>query len=316
LLHGGHDHNHLTTSLVMKPTSGRLGRIASKQTSTTSNNWEASFSYENGVRGRVLMCGRPGTVVSMGTGPRYEHGGQQDHLIVHRSAEPDQEEVFLAVHEAHRGQPAVASIEQLGFEGEGSSATGLRITLTDGAVDFLIHTLDEGPTFPEHRVIDADIRMSGRVAHVRTRGDRVEWLYLVQGGQLVVGTERLSAPSGDHSYRGSVRGVERREAGAESNSFVVDRDLPADGSLNGKSLHVTWGNGWTWVYRIERVVGNRIIVSDEPGFDYDGGAIDSQYFPIQEFLGLESFPGPVSFFIAGIAFRDQAGRVFETGRGR
>jgi hypothetical protein len=113
-----------------------------------------------------------------------------------------------------------------------------------------------------------------------------------------------------------VRSVERREAGAANNLFVVDQDLSDDGSLAGKSLHVTWGNGWTWVYRIERVVGNRILVSDEPGFDYDGGAIDSQYFPIQEFLGLESIPGPVSFSIPGTALRDQAGRVFETGRER
>jgi hypothetical protein len=141
-------------------------------------------------------------------------------------------------------------------------------------------------------------------------------MYLVQGGELAVGTERLSAPSGGYSSRGLVRRVERREAGAENNLFVVDQDLASDGSLRGKSLHVTWGNGWNWVYRIERVVGNRIIVSDEPGFNYDGGVIDSQYFPIQEFLGLESIPGPVSFHIAGTALRDQAGRVFETGRER
>jgi hypothetical protein len=56
------------------------------------------------------------------------------------------------------------------------------------------------------------------------------------------------------------------------------------------------------------------VVSDEPGFDYDGGNVDSQYFPIQEFLGLEYFPGPVSFFIAGTALRDQTGSILETGR--
>ena len=314
LLHGGHDRNILTTSLAMKPVSRRLGRIVSKQASTTSGSWEASFNYENGVKSRVLMSGRPGTVISMGTGPRYEYGGKQDHLVVHRSAEPDQEEIFLAVHEAHKGVTVVTSIEELKFEGEGNSATGLRITLSDGAVDFLVHTLDEGPSFPEHRVVDTDIRVSGRVAHVRTRGGRVEWMYLVQGGELVVGAERLSTPSGDYSFRGSVRRVERREAGANANLFVVDRDLPADGSLSGKSIHVTWGNGWNWVYRIESTIGNRIVVSDEPGFDYDGGNVDSQYFPIQEFLGLESFPGPVSFFIAGTALRDQTGSIFETGR--
>jgi len=316
LLHGGHDRNSLSTNLVMKPASGRLGQIALEKASTTSDGWEASFSYENGVQGRVLMCGQPGTVVSAGSAPRYEYGGEQDHLVVHRSAEPDREEVFLAVHETHRGVPAVASIEELKFEGEGNSATGLRITLADGAVDYLVHTLDEGPDFPEYRVIGSEIRMSGRVAHIRTRGSRVEWMYLVQGGHLEVGKERLSTPSGDYSYRGLVRRVERREAGAKNNLFVVDRDLSDAGSLSGKSLHVTWGNGWTWVYRIERVVGNRILVSDEPGFDYDGGAIDSQYFPIQEFLGLESIPGPVSFSIPGTALRDQAGRVFETGRER
>ena len=51
----------------------------------------------------------------------------------------------------------MTSIEELKFEGEGNSATGLRIALSDGAVDFLVHTLDEGPSFPEYRVVDTDI---------------------------------------------------------------------------------------------------------------------------------------------------------------
>jgi hypothetical protein len=258
------------------------------------------------------MTGRPDTTVFEGTGPRYEHGGEQDHLVVRRSADPNEEETFLAVHETHRGTGSVKAIEWLGFEGDPGTAVGLRVMLADGAEDIVVHTLDEGPKFPEHRVAGRDVRVRGRFAHIRMRGGAVEWMYLVQGSELGVGEASLSAEPGEYSHRGSVNRVERRESGDAENAFVVDRSLPSDGSLSGKTLLVKWGNGWVWAYRIERVEGSRIVTADEPGFELRGGTVSSQYFPIEEFLGLESFPGPVSFLIAGSALRDRRGHLLDT----
>ena len=54
------------------------------------------------------------------------------------------------------------------------------------------------------------------------------------------------------------------------------------------------------------------MTSEEPGFELKGGRVSAQYFPIEEYLGLESFPGPVSFLIAGSALRDRKGHVLDT----
>ncbi len=113
--------------------------------------------------------------------------------------------------------------------------------------------------------------------------------------------EELSANIPQVELQGTVKRVERRESGSPRNAFVVDRDLPDSGRLVGQSFHVTWGNGWVWVYRIEAIVGKHVFVSDEPGINYSGNTIDMQYFPIQEYLGGVGFPGPVRFNIPNVS---------------
>ena len=304
LLHGGHDVNTLSVDLPMSSVSGNLGKINFKKSADTSDGWEATFDYDNGVVGQLLMAGGTGTTVFEGTAPRYQYGGSQDHLVVRRTAAATEEEVFLAVHETHTGTPAVTSVEKLTFEGNPGTATGMRVTLFNGAQDYIIHTLDEGPDYPVHRVTGTDLTVRGRFAHIRIKNGEVMWMSLSQGAELHMGGNSLVSESGDYSFRGTVMSVERRESGFNENAFVVDQPLPDTAALDGKTIILTWGNGWKWGYRIERLDGNRIITTEEPGFEYDianGPGIDSQYFPLQEHLGLESFPGPITYVIAGSA---------------
>ena len=301
LLHGGHARNELTTTLSMAPSLERLGRIALTREITTSEPWTARFAYPDGTYGSVSMIGVPGTTVAMGDGPRYEFGGTQPHLVVRRAAERTNEEVFFAVHEAYRDSPEITSIESLEFESGDRSTVGLRIALRNGAVDYVVHALESRP----HTTMDPHskrvINTNGRVTHIRTRGEAVEWMFLVEGARIRFGAQELVASSAPGVLKGAVTRVERREAGAERDAFVVDRDFPDSKSLVGRSLHVTWGNGWVWVYRIEEIVGNRIAVSGEPGFDYAGDTVDMQYFPVQEYLGQAGFPGPVGFHIPNVS---------------
>ena len=135
------------------------------------------------------------------------------------------------------------------------------------------------------------------------------WCYLAifnPGGYLSYGSLSLNSKDGDFSYRGTITKVNRREAGSGENSFVSSITLPIDGSLNNKTLIIEWGNGWTWGYKIKEIIGNRIITGKESGFDYDGDGIYMQYFPVPEYFGSESFPGPITFKIAGSAVKSAA----------
>lgn len=236
-----------------------------------------------------------------------------DHLVVRRKTSADTEDVFLAAHETFTASPNLTAVDALTFESNAGSAVGMRVSLADGTVDYIIQTLDDGPTYPSYVVSGVDLEVAGRFAHVRIKDDQVVWMYLVQGSKLRFGHETLEAGGADYSQRGAVTGVERKESGAAENAFVVDTPLPGnDDRWVGKTVLVRYGNGWTWPYRIERVDGPRIVISDEPGFELDSKGVDRQYFPLQENLGLDRFEGPVTFVVAGSALRDEAGNIAST----
>ncbi len=311
MLHGGHGLNRLVTSEATRPAVGQLGHLRFKKQAITSASWEARFEY-SGISSRLLMAARPATTIFEAIGPRYEYGGLQDHLVVRRKTDAGREEIFWAVHEIVDEKPTVLSVEEVELEGDPGSAVAAHVRLVDGAEDFIIHTLDEGPDYPTHEIAGQSIRMRGRFAHIRMRGEAIEWLFLAQGSMLQVGDELLSSDATEYSRRGRVVGVERRESGHAENAFIADVDLPTGRSFEGTTLFVQWGNGWSWPYRVDHIEGRRIVISEEPGFEMREGNVTSQYFPLEEFLGLESFPGPVSFVLSGIAIRNQAGEEFVT----
>lgn len=321
-LHGGHTPYTLSTNLEMEPVAGALGTgggayegITELEMAETADTWEAVLDYGS-VRNRIVMAGAAGTAVYRGRGQtsppwdqpnRYE---KQDYLVVRRDAEPAETVDYLAVHEVYAERPKIRAIEKLSFEGDpGGTAVGIAVHLEDGTTDYVIHTLDDQAPYPEYRVQGVDgLAVRGRFAHVRVKDGQVQWLKLLQGGELRYGDRVMRAATGDYSHRGQVLRVHRKERGAAENSFEVDVALPEDGSLSGKALIVEWGNGWTWGYTIERVEGTRILVAEEPGFDYDGGgSVSMRYFPVGE------YPGPVRFLIPGSAYMDASGTVTATG---
>jgi MYXO-CTERM domain-containing protein len=308
LLHGGHSPNALTIAAATTPTTGSLGLIDFVAELVTDEGWEASFDHE-GTIGRVLMTGAAGTRVIAGTGPRYEYGGQQDHLVVRRAANAGDEQVFAAVHEVHQGDPRVAGVARLSFAADDGAAVGLRIELGSGVTDYLIYSTEEDVL---HEVAGLDLSARGRFVHLRVDGGEVRWALLVHGRELLFGDVELTAGTSDFTHRGAITAVERREAGAAEDAFVVDQALPEGQALVGKTLLATAGNGWTWPYRIERIDGSRVITTDEPGFEVDGAGMDRMYFPLQEHLGLERIAGPVRFVVPGTALRDIDGSIRTT----
>ncbi|HPG41414.1 MAG TPA: Ig-like domain-containing protein [bacterium] len=312
-IHGGHvtlwEPVHppysANTNLAMSSTSGTFGKMNFTQRATTGNNWYGEFNY-NGVINRFIMCGKANTTVYRGTGPQSVKDATtpHDYFVARRTASTSTDENFLVVHETYTSAPHIQSIEQLTFTGDVGTAIGVKITLDNGIVDYVIHTLDDGPSYPARQVSGVDnLVIKGRFGHIRVTNNVVTWMKLVQGASLSYGTRMIQSTKGDYAYRGSVTDVNRKEGGDSENSFVVNTSLPSNGDLVGQTLIVTWGNGWKWGYKIKNVIGNRVITEEDPGFNLNGSTVDMKYFPTGQYAG------PVTFIIPGTAVMDENGLI-------
>ncbi len=321
-VHGGHDPYELSTSLQHQGVKGAIGGgswydtyfwdgVQQLQQTQTDSGWMATMKYGDAVQEDIHMVGAPQTTVTMGTAqsvaPYPENVYvERDHLLVERSGTRSTTISFLAVHEVHEGRPRVQSVTQLDFEGDAGSAVGVQIQLEGGFIDYVVHTLDEHPPHPEHRVAGVDLAMQGRFAHVRTRNGQVIWMKLLQGNRLVFGDRVITPTHGDFSHRGSITSVRHAERGDVANAFETATVLPPGEQLAGKAVIVQWGNGWTWGYTIDRIDGRWMIVREEPGFDVEQGEVKMRYFPHG------TYPGPVTFTIPGSAYMDSTGDIVAT----
>jgi hypothetical protein len=77
-------------------------------------------------------------------------------------------------------------------------------------------------------------------------------------------------------YTGTLTGVQREGGFA----FVVDKALP-----DVPYVRVEFGKARSIVYPVKAVEGNRLLLADDPGFEYDGGKAKFVYFPQEDFEG-------------------------------
>ncbi len=311
VLHGGHDPYTFSTPHSMNQTSETFGAISLLRKSLSGNSWSGEFNYGD-VREKVHLAGAQGTTFFMGKALSSTIPSRvQDYLVVRRNSTRLKDETFMAVHEAYSSSPStppfVEAITPLTFQGAGATAVGLQITLRGGIVDYVVHNFDAAPPYVEQKVSGvSNFSVKGRFAHVRVKNGAVQWMKLFQGEQLSFGSKGMRAVQGDYSYRGVVSRVLRKERGEQENAFEVNANLPVDGSLTGKTIIVTWGNGWKWGYTVKEVRGRQILVDEEPGFDYNGSLVAMRYFPVG------NYPGPVTFLISGNASLSSTGVVVGT----
>jgi len=306
-IHGGHTPYRMSTNLSMNSTTEKFGEISIHKKKVTNSNWYGVINYSD-VKHRFIMCGEPNTTVLTGEALKsVKEGGLQDYIIARRSRSSNTDENFLVVHETYNNSPHILSVEKLTIDDNTGSAAGIKIKLDNGITDYIVHTLDEGPNFPEHIIFGKEqFALKGKYAHIRVLNDKIKWLYLLQGQKIEFGSQKISSKRSEFSYRGLVTGVNRIEEGQSDNSFIVDTSLPAEGLLDGKTLIITWANGWKWGYKIKQITGNKIIIEDEAGFNYDGKTINMHYFPV----GV--YNGPISFIIPGTAIFNANGELVST----
>jgi hypothetical protein len=150
--------------------------------------------------------------------------------------------------------------------------------------------------------------------HIAEMNGKPEWMYLLEGGSITKGKINLSASNSDFSHRGKISDIKRMEKGDKCDGFVTNQDLPADGSLNGRTLLLTLGDGRTEGYTIkktERAGSETLIhVNEEPGIEIrDNGRLAKLvYFP------WHGVRGDVNFLISGSVYRDRDGKIETTAK--
>lgn len=152
-----------------------------------------------------------------------------NYAIVRREG-ADLESTYASILQPHAGKNPVQKIERLAAEQITGSPVGLRIGVTGGRVDYVLSALDSG-SYHTFRLHHDQAELRGRFA----------FCSFEQGAlthALLTGTSHFAARDATidverASYWGTVEEVDY-----ENCRIVVNRELPADGSLVGTGIYI------------------------------------------------------------------------------
>ena len=314
VIHGDADHNQTAEcSVPLKACDGNMAaynqsagipaakyydHITRLHTGQTDTTWNVTFSYRDAspVRLKTTMLGRPGTTLIIGRAPSVRRAGERDAdvekyhmpIVLARRQGRNLSSRFVAVHEPCAGNPLITGVRRIEVTSEAPSVIALEVQLGE-RTDTIISTTDCAPFKTVRLPGPQDIVFKGRLGVVSEINGKVQWLYLADGERLAKGDAMVRA-RGAHS--GDITGAERPRPGATS-FFRTRAALPTDGSLNGKTVVVTRGNGLTHAYaiaRIERKGNNTLIhINGDHGLDIAGDTTRLAYFPHTETTGPNRF---------------------------
>ncbi len=168
------------------------------------------------------------------------------YLLAHR-AEENLSSSFAGIIEPYSETPAIASVQRLAVSGapEEAQAVAVKVTLADGAVDYLVSSADDqalvsaegGPTF------------CGGIGWLRVRDGQVERAALSRGARLELGAFSLSLPAA--GYTGHVA---RMDKDMEGKGYIsVDCPLPGGDTLRGQQIIIDNDRQRNAVYTIQGV---------------------------------------------------------------
>ena len=279
--------------------------IADLKTARTDDPWDVTFTLDDGSAAlKTFFLPQPGTEIICGEAPAMRRNGTAPFVAVRQS---DGESLFAAVHHPYKGAPLVQKVELVPLDPSDASAIAIRVTLPD-RTDTI--TATTGEHAESVRTRDGKIELRGRFAHIAEGVDN--WAYLIDGDRLITPEKEIT---GRTSHTGAIHKTHRIEAGDATDAFVTQADLPADGSLNDRTLMVDEGGQLVQAFRVRTVEtknGETLIHShDEPGMTVTPGLVKLEYFPNW------GISGEARFRIAGSALlrADGAGRWTLAGSG-
>ena len=152
---------------------------------------------------------------------------------------------FVSIIEPYLDNRNVVSCRRLEVDGPDSDGIAVEMRLADGRVDYVLLA---GSADHEYRTANG-LRWQGVFAYVRAREGQVVEARLVRGTSLVCDDVQLRLPAA--AYHGNVVDFHRQMK--KENLIYVDADLPADGSLDGREIHIQTTNERNGTYTIRRV---------------------------------------------------------------
>lgn len=197
--------------------------------------------------------------------------------LIHRRVGKDLSSVFVNVLEPFGEAPFLRSVDRLDIDSDGLA---LKITGKD-FTDYLVHSRDG------RRIALGDIVLDGRIGFVRVRDGGVERMTLVGGTLLKKGGVSLA---GEGIFDGAILGVLRKETGSDVNGLVVDGGVPEGDGLEGLTVLVRDGAGFTLGLQLTEVIEREgrtvLVLDDDPGFEMKpDGSSRHVYFPHRSWSG-------------------------------
>jgi hypothetical protein len=153
--------------------------------------------------------------------------------LVFRRGE-DLRSTFVSVIEPYLEKRNVLGCERLEVSGEDGGGVAVKVELPDGRVDYIVFAAGEGTEYKAGQ----GLVWNCAFGFVRTQMGRAAEMRMVRGTVLGWRGAVMEAPVA--AYKGTVAGVEIGPTG--ENLILVDCELPLDGSLRGKELHVSTRN--------------------------------------------------------------------------
>ncbi len=279
MLHSNLDFPH-TAEFSLPIENSREGTlhkyINSLKSTATDRDWTVTFTLDDGSAAlKTFFLPQAGTEIISGDAPAMRRTGTAPFIAVRQS---DGESLFAAVHHPYKDVPLVHNVELIPLQPPGDGAVAIRITLPD-RVDTVISTADETAE-TLRKTSDGKIEIRGRFAHVAQGSAENRWAYLIHGDRLKTAETEINGPV---SHSGVIHKTDRIEAGDASDAFITSAGLPADGSLNGRTLMVDLEGLLVQSFQIKRVESQDgrtwIHSNDEPGMTIRPDRVKLEYFP-------------------------------------
>lgn len=276
--------------------SDGLDKLDMIRTVTTNDAWSAEFiptlASEN-WKLYTYMVGATATNLIQATGPAMRIENTAPFVCARRDAT---ESVYIAVHHpiSKTETSKIQSVASL--TGTSTDVLAFKVVLTNGRTD----TIMSGESLTSNSYVDGRINFVGSFGHLSETTSPTadnQWLYLVDGSTLRVGTKSIT---GSVSLTGSVAAITRVLSGDSVNSFVTVTPLPTGSNLNSYTLLVDpTPAGATalqrWGYKIDSVSMTgatcSIITLDEPGLSF-GVDATGQYMKQLQFPSWGSYGTP------------------------
>ena len=220
--------------------------------------------------------------------------------------------LFVSVIEPFKNTSAIAGIERLPLLGDNLDAVAVRIHFVNGRTDTVLVNMDDPSVAGCPGKLDAVVTrdqtyaLQGRIGvNVASENGR-DQAVMIAGTQFKYGDGSLTSERA--SWKGKLAGIQSRKAGASSDAFITDVDLPAGNELKGRWLSLKYGDylvatgerqaGISQQFQIGHIekIGSQTVIClvGDPQLSMTGNIVTETTRPHRSFAGVCTFEIPLS----------------------